>query len=103
MAGLAPPVHQIAVGAGGFAPVSRVGQLLRLFNQFGLGGLGLSVALRQVGEEGALGAVESGASRREALPQLLVGGLIASWTAALRGLPILWELRDGLSALSPPT
>src|SRR5690625_2908153 len=101
MAGLAPPVHQIAVGAGGFAPVSRVGQLLRLFNQFGLGGLGLSVALRQVGEEVTLGAVESGASRRETLPQRVFGGLIDAWTAALSALPIIEEFLEGITGLAP--
>ncbi|CVM76040.1 Uncharacterised protein [Streptococcus pneumoniae] len=94
--GALPLVHQVAVLAGGHAPVGGGGQLLGTGDETLLDLLGLGRGGVQPGEVGAAGLVERGAGAAEALPQVVLDRLGQTRTGLLGGLPLLEQLRHAL-------
>ena len=63
--------------------------------------LGLGLRLVELREELAAVTIKLSASGREALPQLVLNGLLQARTAALQVLPLIEQIAQGLAGLLP--
>src|SRR5699024_7444115 len=96
-----PLVHESAVLHGGFAPVRRVGKLLRPGDQLLLDPLPLRGARVELREMRLAPAIEGAARGGEALPQALVLAAGQARVAALDALPRLEQLAHAGGGLLP--